>query len=164
MRMRGLLMGCVLGVLALPLVLGACADGSGGKANALPTAVPGDIAITFSRPTFRQDEPIGIVISNKGQGTFYVLDGRSSCSIAQLQQYDASKKTWKLVNRCTQPVTAKANLLPPGLNEPVTLAPGNAPGDSLWDSGTYRIALDLSGQPDGQGKITTVYSAGFLVK
>jgi hypothetical protein len=156
-----------LAVVALGvLVLAGAAACASDKAQAvnIPVASGGDITLAVDRSAYTSSMPVGVTVRNVSKKIYYALDGRSACTILQLEEYVQARKAWATVNLCTLGTQPTARLLSPGANEPFTFAPGNAPTDAnQWQSGLYRVSLTYGAQADGSGPMTTAYSVGFVV-
>lgn len=132
--------------------------------TAQPTATKTAVTISLEDTQFKVSEPLGVLIKNTGSTNVYALDGRASCTILELQQYDSQKKAWVAVDRCRDTVQPHVLIIPAGMSEAFTLAPGSAGDPNSWESGTYRIAVSFSTQPDGKTAAQVAYSQGFTIE
>ncbi len=146
--MLGVLAGCKLSVSTAPV----------------PTATKAAVQIIMQNARFGVSEPLGILVKNTGKTDVYARDGLASCTVLQLQQYDSQKKAWVAVDRCQQRIQPQVRLIRAGMTEPFTLAPSSSGDPNTWDSGTYRIALTFTTQPDGTTATQVAYSQGFTIQ
>ena len=156
-----------LAVVALGVVVLAGATAcTSDKARAvnIPAATRGDITLAVDRPSYTPSMPVGVTMKNGSKKNYYALDGRTGCTILQLEEYIQAKKAWAAVNLCTLGTQPTVRWVSPGANEPFTFAPGNAPTDAnQWQSGLYRVSLTYSATAPGSGPTTTAYSVGFVI-
>jgi hypothetical protein len=153
----------VLALLSL-LMLGSPAGCKARDDNTtLPTATATALQISLQNVRFGNSDPLGVLVKNTGKSDVYALNGNSRCTILQLQQYDASKRTWMTVNRCRDVLQPIALAIRAGMSESFTLAPGSSSDPNTWQSGEYRIALIYSSQIDGKTSAETAYSQGFMI-
>ena len=127
-----------------------------------PTATAGDIRITINQSQFNVSDPVGVMVTNTGNNTYYAVTGRSGCTFLQLQEYTATTTTWKNVFGC-QGVNPTAVQITPQISEPFTLAPNSADNPNAWDPGTYRVSLPYGTQAGGNDSSLVAYSGVFTV-
>lgn len=151
--------GCCL--LAL-LLLAGCSFGNQQPGPALK-ASSGPIRLTTDLSSYATGQAIGVTVTNTSKQTYYTLDNRSGCSIVQMQQYNSGKKQWVSVDGCQGYGAPQALEITPNLVEPFTLAPTSSGNGNAWDTGTYRVVLAYSTNPDGTSDETLAYSAGFTI-
>lgn len=153
-------------VLLLPLLVlfAGCASGSSFPAAAIPTPSGGDLRLSTDHPTYDVHSPVGVVLLNLGQSDYYATDGRSACTLVQLQQYDPGRRTWLAADGCTPSQQPRPLAIPAGMREPFTLAPGSASDADAWQPGLYRVALTYSANSDGVSGAQSAYSAGFIIQ
>jgi hypothetical protein len=154
----------VLTLLAALSVLGCLAACSTTTASgkSLPTATAGDIRIVVNQSQFNVSDPVGVMVTNSGNHTYYAVTGRSGCTFLQLQQYTAATNTWQNVFGC-QGVNPATVEIAPQISEPFTLAPNSASNPNAWDPGTYRISLPYGIQADGSDTAIVAYSDAFTI-
>lgn len=133
------------------------------SAIAQPTATNLTIEITLQKANYGVNEPVGVVIKNNGKSDVYALDGQASCTILQLQQFDAQKHDWVRIDTCQDNTPAHTLAIHAGMSEPFTLAPGSTADPNSWATGSYRIALSFSAKPDGVSSAQVAYSQGFTI-
>ncbi len=152
---------CALLPLSLLLVAG-CAFGAT-PTGPVPTATGGDVRLTIDRASYTTHTPVGLTLVNAGHGDYYAVDGRSGCTIVQLQRYDEASNEWLSVDGCTTPSQPHVLLIRAGMREPFTLAPASASDANAWESGLYRVAAAYSANGDGVSGERIAYSAGFTI-
>lgn len=126
-------------------------------------ASSGPITLATDLSSYSTGQAIGVIVTNNSKQTYYSLDNRSGCSIVQLQQYNSGKKQWVSVDGCQGYGAAQSLEIAPGLSEPFTLAPTSAGNPNAWDTGTYRVVVAYTTNPDGVSNETLAYSAGFTI-
>jgi hypothetical protein len=151
----------VLWMLPL-LLLAACSSGQS-AAGRMPTATAGEIRLQTDRTSYSTHTPIGVTITNAGAKDYYARDGRSGCTIIQLQRYDDAKGQWNSVFGCPPGPSPRIVIVPKGIGERFTLAPGSSADPNAWQPGTYRIAAAYSANADAATGEQVVYSAGFTI-
>ncbi|MEO7002961.1 MAG: hypothetical protein ABI068_14190 [Ktedonobacterales bacterium] len=162
MRRRSVVGCCFLLVLLALLAVSGCSFGKQPPPTSLK-ASSGPVTVTTDLPSYATGQAIGVTVTNTSKRTYYTLDNRSGCSIVQLQQYTSSKKQWVSVDGCQGYGAAQSLEITAGLSEPFTLAPTAADNTNAWDTGTYRVVLAYSTNPDGTSNETLAYSAGFTI-
>ena len=128
----------------------------------LPTATNSTIRLTISRSQFNVTDPVGVMVTNTGNQTYFAITGRSGCTFLQLQEYAATSNTWNNVFGC-QGVNPATVQITPQISEPFTLAPNSASNPNAWDPGTYRVFLPYGTQADGSDTSLIAYSGAFTV-
>lgn len=129
----------------------------------VPTATGGDLRLTTDRGSYGTHTPVGLTLVNASNGDYYAVDGRSGCTIVQLQRYDDQRNEWLSVDGCTTPSQPHILLIRAGMREPFTLAPTSASDTNSWESGLYRVAAAYSANGDGVSGERIAYSAGFTI-
>jgi hypothetical protein len=149
--------------LVLLALLAGC--GSGATAGvARPTPTAGALRLATDRASYATHDPIGVTVANSGGADLYARDDRSACTFVQLQRYDATKQQWLSVDGCPPATTSPRPLvIPSGMSEPFTLAPGSTSDPNAWVLGTYRVGCAYSANPDGITGEQVAYSAGFTI-
>ena len=133
------------------------------NSKALPTATAGSIRIAVGQTRYGVYDPVGVMVTNTSSNqTYYAVSGRSGCTYLQLQQYNATKKSWVSVFGCPGANPTPLEITPQ-LSEPFTLAPNSSTGPNAWDPGAYRVALLYSTSSDGTSNPIIAYSAAFTV-
>lgn len=158
-RLRGLL------ILAVALVLfSGCAATSSAHTTAGTTATTGPVTVTTNLPSYTTGDAIGVTVTNTSKTDFYTQDGKSACTVVQLERYDSQKATWTHVDLCNNGQAIQVFTIAESSSVPYTLAP-NSPGDTnAWQSGTYRVAVTYSSQADGVSNPQEAHSAAFNIK
>jgi len=149
-------------LLSLLLVAG-CAFGAA-PTGPIPTATGGDVRLATDRGSYGTHTPVGLTLVNAGHSDYYAVDGRSGCTIVQLQRYDDQRNEWLSVDGCTTPSQPHVLVIRAGMREPFTLAPASASDANAWESGVYRVAAAFSTNDDGVTGEHIAYSAGFVIQ
>ena len=149
------------GVFALGILAGCK---SSGPAVAQPTATKSQVVITIQNTLYGVSDPLGILIKNTGEKDVYALDGQASCTMLQLQQYNAQNRAWTKVDRCADKSPPHVLVIHAGMSEPFTLPPGSSSDPNAWAPGLYRVVLSFSASPDGKSDAQVAYSEGFTIK
>lgn len=143
--------------------LAACSSGNA-TAIALPTATTGSVQVAVDRTSYTVSQAIGVTVSNTANKTdYYAMTGKSVCTYLQLEEYNASKKTWVLVDGCQTTDQSHALLIRHASSLPYTFAPGSSANENQWETGTYRVALTYATDSAVSSNILTAYSAGFTI-
>jgi hypothetical protein len=160
---RSIAAAVVLGaILSLLLALAACGSATHTSLAPLPAGSSGSVTLQTDVSSYSTSQPIGVTLHNSGKSTYYVQTGQSECTPLQLQLQVGTG--WQNVMPCPSSQQPQSSAVTPGLTEPFTFAPGNAPGDSnAWEPGVYRFALQLTTSANGSGTATLVYSPGFRI-
>lgn len=144
-------------------LLAGCAPQQATPAASLPTATAGDIALSVDRAHYTVETPIGVTLTNHSGVDYYTFDGRSACSLVQMQQFDTHGDSWVSVNGCNQVSTPRATLIARGASQPITLAPWSTTDPNAWDAGLYRIAIAYTTDASATGQETIAFSPGFAI-
>lgn len=150
-------------LVLLPVVAG-CASANTATNSPLQRPTAQDIRLATDHSSYTTHAPIGIALTNAGQVTYYALDGRSGCTLAQLQVFDASHKAWVSTSGCAGGGKPRSLAIPAGIREPFTLAPGSSSDPNAWQPGTYRVAVAFSSNPDGTSAQIIAASASFVIR
>jgi hypothetical protein len=154
-----LAVGVLVGLIA---ALAACGGTPPKPLATLPSGSTGSVKLQSDLTAYRTTQPIGITLHNTGKTTYYVQTGQSECTPVQMQRQVGA--TWQNVMPCSATAQSHVSAITPGLAEPFTFAPGNAPSDpNAWAPGVYRFALQLTTSANGAGATTLVYSAGVRI-
>ena len=152
-------LGTTLGML---VALAGCGTTKTTALAPLPAGSTGSVTIQTDIATYRTAQPIGVTVHNASKSTFYVLTGQSECTPLQMQRQVGA--TWQNVMPCTASEQPQSAAVTPGLIEPFTFAPGNAPSDpNSWVPGVYRFALRLTTAAGSSGTATLAYSPGIRI-
>ena len=151
----------VVGFVALFLLAGCQANAT--NANTKSSATNGPVRVSVDHSSYGVNDPVGVTVSNTTKTVYYSLDGKSACTILQLQKYDSSKKQWAMTYACTVASPIQALQVPAGIAEPFSLAPGSPSDENSWQKGTYRIMVVYSDNADGKSGAQTAYSATFAI-
>src|SRR5215469_1395102 len=91
-----------LTLLAALSVLGCLAACSTTTASGHPfsTATAGDIRIAINQSRFNVNDPVGVMVTNASNNTYYAVTGRSGCTFLQLQEFTAATNSWQNVFGC----------------------------------------------------------------
>lgn len=152
----------VFGFVALILFAGCQSNSPSGAANTKATTGP--VQVTLDHTAYGVNDPFGVTVSNTSKSVYYSLDGKSACTILELQQYNATKRQWEITTPCTVASPIHSLQVPSGIAEPFSLAPGSPSDENSWQRGTYRIAVVYSDNADGKTGAQTAYSTAFVVR
>lgn len=156
---RGLL------ILAAALVLfSACASASSTHPITGVTATTGPVTVTTNQATYTVGDPIGAVVTNNSKTDYYTQDGKSACTVVQLEQYDAKNGAWVRVDTCNASQATQTLLIAESSSVPYTLAPTSGADLNAWQPGTYRVSVTYTTQADGITSPQEAHSAAFTVK
>ncbi len=148
--------------LVLLVFLAGC-QGNAANAGALTKASTGPIRITLDHTAYGVNDPIGVTVSNTSKDLYYAVDGKSACTLLQLQKYDSAKKQWGMVYACTVASPVHSLQIPAGISESFSLAPSSAADENAWQTGAYRVAVVYTSNADGVTDPQTAYSASFAI-
>jgi hypothetical protein len=148
--------------LPLLVLLAACASAAT-PTGPMPTATGGDVRLSADKASYTTRSPIGLTLTNTGHDDYYAIDGRSGCTLVQLQRYDTDKRQWISVDGCAPAGQTHVLLIPAGVREPFTLAPGSSSDSNAWETGLYRVAAAYTTNSDGVSGEHITYSAGFMI-
>jgi len=150
------------GLLATLALASACNAKT--PSTIIPTATPGAIQLTTDLASYSVSQAIGVMVANTSKSTsYYTQDGRSNCSIVQLDQYVGGKTPWVAVDPCASINPPQTLQLSPGIQEPFTLAPTSTSSPNAWAAGEYRVEISYTTQKDGVSQIVIAYSTGFTI-
>ena len=151
------------GLLAMVALVSACSSKIP-TTTTMPTATPGDIQLTTDLKSYLVSQAIGVTVTNGSSSTtYYTRDGRSNCSIVQLDQYVGGKTPWAALDPCTSINPPQVLQLPGGLQEPFSLSPTSKTNQNAWDAGEYRVEVSYTTQQDGATHTSIAYSAAFTI-
>lgn len=154
----------LLVLLSVLLLLPGCAASNSAPVGPLPKASTQDIRLTTDSPSYTTRVPLGVTLTNVAAVTYYALDGRSGCTLVQLQRYDTDHKRWAVVDSCIPSPQPQVLQIPPGAREPFTLAPGSSTDPRGWQPGLYRVAVAFSANADAVSGAILAFSAGFTIQ
>lgn len=146
------------------VVLSGCASSAPFPNGRLPAASSQDVTLATDHASYSTRTPIGVTLANSGGTTYYGLDGRSDCTLIQLQRYDSGSARWVSVDGCTPAQTPRALQVPAGAREPFTLTPNSSGDPNAWQIGIYRVAAAYSPNVDAVSGEHVAYSAGFRIE
>lgn len=153
-----------LSVLAAALVFfSACSSATTSRAVTGVTATTGPIVLTTNRPSYTTGDAVGVTVTNVSKSSFYTQDGKSSCTIVQLQRFDSVSGVWKPADPCNGAQAARALLIAEHSSIPFTLAPTSASDVNAWEPGTYRVAVFYTTRADGVSATQEAHSAAFTI-
>ncbi len=152
-------------ILAAALVLfSACASATASHPLTGTTATAGPVTVTTNLASYTTGEAIGVVVTNSSKTGYYTQDGKSACTIVQLELFDTKTGAWKPVDLCNNGQATQTFLLAESSSVPYTLAPTSTSDLNTWQSGTYRVSVTYSTQADGVTNPQTAHSAAFVIK
>jgi hypothetical protein len=153
-------------VAALALGLGACRVASPPAAlTPTPSAVSsGLVVVAVENPQYAPDDTIVATIHNGLATSIFARDGRSDCTVVDLERW--VDNSWQIQAPCVnmQPTPHVVQVAPDAvLSQPLASSLSDATGGS-WPPGTYRLAfayVTSVDQPFGQS--TVIFSAAFTI-
>ncbi|HZC07733.1 MAG TPA: hypothetical protein VE338_19000 [Ktedonobacterales bacterium] len=151
-------------ILVAALVLfSACSSATVSHPITGVTATTGPVTVTTNLSHYTIGDAIGVTVTNNSKSQYYTQDGKSACSIAQLERYDATTGAWKPMDSCNGGKATQTLLIAESASVPYTLAPSSSSDVNAWQSGTYRVSVTYSTQPDGITNPQEAHSAAFTV-
>ena len=145
------------------LFFSACSSATTSHAVAGATATTGPITLTTNRTSYTSGDAVGVTVRNSSKSSFYTQDGKSSCTIVQLQRFDSVSGVWKAVDPCNGAQAARALLIAENSSVPFTLAPTSVSDINTWEPGTYRVVVLYTTKPDGVSATQEAHSAVFTI-
>lgn len=153
-----------LSILAAALVFfSACASATTSRPVTETTATTGSVTVTTNLPSFTTGDAIGATVTNSSKSDFYTQDGKSDCTIVQLERFNATTGAWTPVDLCNGAQATQVLLIAENSSVPFTLAPTSASDVNSWESGTYRVAVFYTTQADGATQVQEAHSAAFKI-
>ena len=151
-------------ILAAALILfSACSSGASSHPITGATATTGPIVVTTNLASYTTGDAVGAIVTNSSKSNFYAQDGKSACTIVQLEKYDATSGEWKHVDLCNGSQATQVLMLAENSSVPYTLAPTSTSDVNAWDAGTYRVAVVYSTAADGATGVQEAHSAAFTI-
>ena len=160
-RWRGLLMLPV--ALLLVSLFSACSSGSTTHPITGVTATTGPVTVTTNFSTYTSGEPVGVTVTNSSKSDYYTQNGKSGCTIVQLEKFNAQKGLWLPVDTCNGSQATQTLAIAESTSVPYTLAPSSSADPNTWQPGTYRISVTYSSQGDGITSPQEAHSAAFTI-
>lgn len=154
--------GALILVAALAL-LAACGGGTTSHPISGVTATTGPVTITTNLATYTTGDAVGVTVTNASKSNYYAKDGKSGCTIVQVQRYNASTGVWDSVDPCMGSQQTQVYLIAKGSAVPYTLAPTSSSDVNSWDTGTFRISVSYSTNADGVTQAQEAHSAAFTI-
>lgn len=151
--------------LIVPLALATlsgCAS-TNVSASLRQPATTAQIVVATDQAAYTIHTPIGVTLTNTSTTVYYGRDGRTGCTLIQLQRLDTNSGHWVSVDGCSPAQTPRVLEIPALVKEPFTLPPVSSNDSSAWQSGIYRVAAAYSPSPDGVSGEIAAYSAGFHI-
>ncbi len=159
LRLRGWL------ILAAALVLfSACANASASIPATGTDATTGPVTITTNLAMYATSDAIGVTVTNNSKSDYYTQDGKSACTIVQLERYDTTAGKWILVDLCNASQATQVLVIAQSSSVPYTLAPPSTTDLNAWQPGSYRVLVSYSIQADGATNLQEAHSADFNIK
>lgn len=154
--------GWLVVVTALLLFTG-CASSSGQTTIEGTKATTGPVVVTTDLTSYTAGQAIGVIVTNGSATNYYTHDGKSGCSVVQLERYDSGTRKWTSMDPCVGVQTVQTLVIAPSTAVPYTLAP-NSPADiNSWQSGQYRVSVLYSAAADGATNAQEAHSADFTI-
>ena len=158
---RGLLMLTV--ALLLLSLFSACASATSTYPITGAAATTGPVTVTTNLSTYTSGEPIGATITNSSKSDYYTQNGKSGCTIVQLEQFNAKKGLWSPVDTCNGSQATQTLVIGASTSAPYTLAPSSSSDPNAWQPGTYRVSVTYTTQGDGITNPQEAHSAAFTI-
>jgi hypothetical protein len=155
--------GCLLLTAALVL-FSACATASASRPITGATATTGPVTVTTNLSTYTTSDAIGATVTNTSKSDYYTQDGKSGCTVVQLEQYNTKTGAWTRLDACNGSQATQALVIGESSSVPYTLAPTSASDLNSWQPGTYRVSVIYSAQADGATNPQEAHSAAFRIK
>lgn len=160
-RWRGLLMLPV--ALLLVSLFSACASPSSTHSITGAAATTGPVTVTTNLSTYTSGEPVGATVTNSSKSEYYTQNGKSGCTIVQLEQFNTQKGLWSPVDICNGSQATQTLTIGESTSVPYTLAPSSSSDPNAWQPGTYRVSVSYSTQGDGITSPQEAHSAAFTI-
>jgi hypothetical protein len=151
-------------ILAAALVLfSACSTAGASHPISGSTATTGPVTVTTNLSTYTTGDAIGATVTNSSKSGYYTQDGKSACTVVQLERYDSKTGAWTHMDSCNNAQPTQTLSIAESTSVPYTLAPTSASDVNSWESGTYRVSVAYTTQPDGITSPQEAHSAAFTV-
>ena len=152
-------------ILAATLLLfSACASNSTLHPITEASATTGPVTVTTNLASYTTSDAIGVTVTNTSKTAYYTRNGKSACTVVQIERFNAATGKWTPVDACAAGQQAQPLTIAASSSIPYTLAPTSASDANAWQAGTYRIVLTYSTQADGVTNPQQARSAAFAVK
>jgi hypothetical protein len=152
-------------ILAATLVLfSACATTSTLHPITGASATTGPVTVTTNLASYTTSDAIGATVTNTSKTAYYTRNGKSACTVVQLERFNTATGKWTPVDACAAAQQAQPLTIAASSAIPYTLAPTSANDVNAWQAGTYRIVVTYSTQADGVTNPQQARSAAFTVK
>lgn len=151
-------------VLVTALVLfSGCASSSGKTTVEGTKATTGPVVVTTDLATYPAGQAIGVIVTNASSTNYYARDGKSGCSLVQLERYDSGSRKWIAMDPCVGVQTVQTLTIAPSTAVPYTLAPNSPADPNSWQTGQYRVSVQYSTAADGTASAQEAHSAAFTI-
>lgn len=152
-------------ILAATLLLfSACATTSASHPITGAVATTGPVTVTTNLSAYTTSDAIGATVTNNSKTAYFTQNGKSACTVVQLERFDATTGKWGRVDGCGNAQPTQTLTIAESTSVPYTLAPTSPSDVNAWQAGTYRIAVAYSTQADGITNPQEAHSAAFTVK
>ena len=158
LRWRGWLL-----LIATALLVSACSSAGPSHPISGATATMGAVTVTTNASTFTANDAIGATVTNNSKSDFYTQNGKSGCTIVQLERYSAATGQWTRLDGCNSAAPTQTLVIGESTSVPFTLAPTSSADLNAWQPGTYRITVSYTTQSDGVSGLQVAHSAAFTV-
>lgn len=151
-------------LVAALCLFSACSTGTKTHPIAGASATTGPVTVTTQFTSYTSVDAVGVTVANTSTTDFYATDGKSGCTLVQVELYDPAKGVWKNVDGCGVNQPAQVFAIAHGASTPYSFAPTSPADVNSWQPGTYRVSVTYSAQPDGISNPQEAHSAAFTVK
>ncbi|MGH2503036.1 MAG: hypothetical protein ACRDID_11025 [Ktedonobacterales bacterium] len=158
LRWRGWLI-----LIATLLLFSACSTGRPSHPITGATATTGSVTVTTNLSTYTAGDAIGATVTNNSKSDFYTQNGKSGCTIIQLEKFDTASGKWTHLDGCNGASPTQILAIAESSSVPYTLAPTSSADLNAWQPGTYRVSVAYSTQADGATSPQEAHSAAFTV-
>lgn len=151
-------------ILAATLLLfSACSTGRPSHPITGVTATTGPVTVTTNLSSYTSGDAIGATVTNNSKSDFYTQNGKSGCTIIQLEKFDTASGKWTRLDGCNGASPTQTLAIAESSSVPYTLAPTSTADGNAWQPGTYRVSVVYTTQADGATSPQEAHSAAFTV-
>lgn len=150
-------------LVATLLLFSACSTGGPSHGITGAAATTGPVTVTTNLSTYTTGDAIGATVTNNSKSDFYTQNGKSGCTIIQLEKFDAASGKWTRLDGCNGASPTQTLAIGENTSIPYTLAPTSSTDLNAWQPGTYRVSVAYTTQADGATSPQEAHSAAFTV-
>lgn len=145
------------------LLFSGCASSSGKTTIEGTKATTGPVIVTTDMATYPSGQAIGVIVTNGSSTNYYSHDGKSGCSVVQLERYDSGARKWIAMDPCVAVQSVQTLMIASSTVVPYTLAPNSPTDANSWQTGQYRVSVQYSTATDGSTNAQEAHSAAFTI-